>query len=232
MTSFEVIAHRRDSNSIKWAESRAIAYLIDSEVSIGNGEGMRWEQLFSDLEARFDDLADAEVMAELADRQRVAAGAISMVERIGGVAGQSIRVRTTAGIAVTGTLLRVGPDWLLLLEGPGREALVALAATTVVEGLSSTTGPAVKGVGLRLDLRHALRGLARDRAPVAVVVCGGVGEPISPYTEITGTIDRLGADFLELALHAPWEPRRAANVRSVVLVPVSAVVLVRALPLG
>lgn len=193
---------------------------------------MRWEQLFSDLDARFDDLADAEMMMGLADRQRVAAGAISMVERIAGASGRPIRVRTTAGIAVTGTLLEVGPDWLLLQEGPGREVLLSLAATTIVEGLSWETGPALKGVGLRLDLRRALRGLARDRSPVALIVCGGIGEPTSLYTEVTGTIDRLGADFLELALHAAWEPRRGASVRAVVLIPVSAVVLVRALPLG
>ncbi len=50
--------------------------------------------------------------------------------------------------------------------------------------------------------------------------------------ELTGTIDRVGADFLELAVHAAWEPRRAGSVRSVALVPLSAIVLVRALPLG
>ncbi len=211
---------------------KSIGEIIDGKASIGNGGPMRWEQLFSDLDARFDELADAEMMAELADRQRVAAGAVSMVERIAGAAGRSIRVRTTAGIAVTGTLLRVGPDWLLLQEGPGRQALLALAATTIVEGLSWETGAPLHGVGLRLNLRHALRGLTRDRSPVALVVCGGVGEPTSLYTEITGTIDRLGSDFLELALHAPWEPRRATSVRAVVLVPVPAVVLVRALPLG
>lgn len=193
---------------------------------------MRWEQLFSDLDARFDDLVDAEMMSELADRQRVAAGAVTMVQRIAGAVGRPVRVRTTAGIAVTGTLLRVGPDWLLLQEGPGREVLLALAAVTVVEGLAAQTGPLLTGVQTRLDLRHALRGLARDRSPVAVVVNGGVGEPAGLSTEITGTIDRLGADWLELAVHAPWEPRRAASVRSVVLVPVPAVVLVRALPLG
>jgi hypothetical protein len=193
---------------------------------------MRWEQLFSDLDARFDDLADGEMMAELADRERVAAGAISMIERIGGAVGRPIRVRTTAGIAVTGTLRKVGPDWLLIQEGPGREALLALPAVTIVEGLSASTGPAVKGVELRLNLRYALRGLARDRSPIALVVCGGVGEPTGLYTEITGTVDRMGADFLEVALHAPWEPRRAASVRAVVLVPLFSVVLVRALPLG
>jgi hypothetical protein len=193
---------------------------------------MRWEQLFSDLDGRFVELADAEMMAELADRERVASGAISVVERIGGAIGRPLRVRTTAGIAVTGALLEIGPDWLLIQEGPGREVLLALTAVTIVEGLAAATGPAVGGVKLRLNLRFALRGIARDRSPVALVVRGGVGEPMGLYTEITGTVDRVGGDFVEVALHAPWEPRRAASVRSVVLVPLTAVVLVRALPLG
>lgn len=193
---------------------------------------MRWEQLFSDLEARYDELADAEVMAELADRQRVAAGGIGMVQRIAGAVGRPVRLRTAAGIAVSGTLAHVGPDWLLVHEGPGREVMVALRSTTIVEGLAATTGTPMRGVELRLDLRQALRGLARDRAPISMVVVGGVGEPTSLHTEITGTIDRLGADFLEMALHAPWEPRRSASVRSIVLVPLPAVVLVRAVPLG
>ena len=51
-------------------------------------------------------------------------------------------------------------------------------------------------------------------------------------TEITGTIDRVGADFAEIAVHAAWEPRRAATVRSVVLVPLAAISMIRALPLG
>jgi len=193
---------------------------------------MRWEQLFGDLAARFDDLADADLMAELADRQRVAAGTISMVERIAGALGRPIRLRTVAGITVTGTLRRVGPDWLLLQEGPGREVVLALRATTIVEGLSAATGVAMTGIERRLNLRHALRGLARDRSPIALVVSGGVGEPAALYTEVTGTIDRIGADFLEMALHAPWEPRRTASVRSIVLVPLEAIVLVRALPLS
>lgn len=193
---------------------------------------MRWEQLFNDLDARFDDLADEQMMAELADRERVALGAVSLGQRIAGAVDRTIRVRTTVGLVVTGQLRKVGPNWLLLQEGLGREALVATGALTQVEGLSTSSAPAPGSVEMRLDLRFVLRGLARDRSPVAVVVRGGGGDPPGLYTESTGTIDRIGADFLELAVHAAWEPRRAASVRSVVLIPLAAVVLVRALPLG
>lgn len=213
-------------------KSSEFATRVDETGTIEHRVLMRWEQLFGDLDARFEELADAEMSAELADRERVAAGAVSTVERLGGAVGRRLRVRTTAGVAVTGLLARVGPDWLLIQEGPGREALVAMRAISLVEGLAAATGPALKGVELRLNLRYALRGIARDRAPVAIMVSGGLGEPTSLYTEITGTVDRIGADFVEVALHAPWEARRAVSVRSVALVPLSAVVLVRAIPLG
>lgn len=194
---------------------------------------MRWEQLFTDLDARFDDLADAAMMAELADRQRMAAGALHLTSRLGGAVGQQARFRTSSGVVVTGALRRVGPNWVLLSEGPGRETLVNLAVVTVVEGLTSATAAPMAGISLRLDLRHMLRGVARDRSPVAVIVPGSAAPGADGAgTEITGTIDRIGADFLELAVHAPWEPRRAASVRSVVAIPFTAVVLVRALPLG
>ena len=199
---------------------------------MGHGDLMRWAQLFSDLDAQFDAMADAEMMAELADRERVAVGAVATTQRLAGSVGALVRVRTVVGAAVAGTLRSVGPDWLLLHEAMGRETLLAVSAVAMVEGLSAATAPAATGGQLRLTFRHALRGLVRDRSPVALVVPGGVAEPASPFTELTGTIDRIGADFLELAVHAPWEPRRAASVRSVVLVPLPAVVLVRALPLG
>ena len=202
---------------------------------------MRWDRLFSDLEARFDEIADAEAVAEMPDRQRVAAGAVGLTQRLAGSLGQPIRVRVAGGTAVGGVLSRVGPDWLLLAEGHGRDVLVATRAIALVEGLTAATALPLSPVALRLDLRHAVRGLARDRSPVAVLVAGGAvsgptgaAEPGSTLsgTEITGTIDRVGADFAEVAVHAAWEPRRAASVRAVVLVPLAAVLLIRALPLG
>ena len=138
-----------------------------------------------------------------------------------------------------GRLGRVGPNWLLLTEAQGRDALIALSAMTAIEGLTASTGREITGVARRLDLRHALRGLVRDRAPVTVALtgwAGGVpvaGQPQAGFgTEVTGTIDRVGADFIEVASHAAWEPRRASTIRSVALVPLAALMVVRALPLG
>jgi hypothetical protein len=202
---------------------------------------MRWDRLFSDLEARFDEIADAEAVAEMPDRQRVAVGAVGLTQRLAGSLGQPIRVRVAGGTAVGGVLSRVGPDWLLLAEGQGRDVLIATRAVALVEGLTATTALPLSSVALRLDLRHAVRGLARDRSPVVVLVAGGAVSgatgaaepgPALSGTEITGTIDRVGADFAEVAVHAAWEPRRAGTVRSVVLVPLAAVLVIRALPLG
>lgn len=202
---------------------------------------MRWDRLFADLEARFDELADAEAAAESADRERVAIGAVSAIQRLSGSIDRQIRVRLAGGASVGGVLRTVGPDWLLLTEGQGRDCLVALAAVTAVEGLTASTGAEMTSLARRLDLRRALRGLARDRSPVAVAMSGWAGGsagsgagaygPIGS-AELTGTIDRVGADFIEVAVHAAWEPRRAGTVRSVALVPLAGIVLVRALPLG
>ena len=46
-------------------------------------------------------------------------------------------------------------------------------------------------------------------------------------TTLDATIDRVGADFVEVAEHAAGEPRRRTEVRDVELVPLAAIVAVR-----
>jgi hypothetical protein len=193
---------------------------------------VRWEQLFTDLGARYEELADAEMMAELPDRQRGAGAALTMVQRCAGALGAELRVRVRSGSLHSGELRGVGANWILLGPPGGGDVLVALEAITAIEGLRAATGAPLGAVASRFDLRLALRGIARDRSPVVIGVTGtadghaggGAG------TELSGTIDRVGADFVELAQHAMWEPRRADAVRSMLLVPLAAVDSVRALP--
>ena len=193
---------------------------------------MRWDDLFADLEARFDEIADEQMLAELADRQRAAIGQVRMVERLIGALGSEMRVRTAAGQVVGGTMSRVGSDWVLLGQHPGREVLIATRWITSVEGVVRTTGLPLSEVERRFDLRLALRGVSRDRSPVTLTVPGGSAGQGDGGTELTGTLDRVGHDFVELAQHAPWEPRRAVDVRSVALIPLASVVMVRPMPLG
>lgn len=130
-------------------------------------------------------------------------------------------VTVAAAGTVHGQLLDAGVDWLLLAEAGEREVLIPLASVLSVTGLGARIeAPGSEGeVGRRLDLRWALRGLARSRAGVALVLRDG--------SALTGTLDRVGADHVDVAEHAPGEARRAGAVRQVRLVPLPAVALVR-----
>jgi hypothetical protein len=98
--------------------------------------------------------------------------------------------------------------------------LVPLSAVLGITGLGSQSAPPDRGpVAKRLDLRWALRGLARSRSAVALGLADG--------TLVTGTLDRVAQDHLDLAEHGLGEARRAAAVRQVRVVPLSAVALVR-----
>lgn len=201
---------------------------------------MRWDRLFAELEARFDEIADAEADAELADRERVAVGAIRALQRLAGSLNSPIRLQLAGGSTIAGLLRTVGPDWLLVEEARGRDCLIAWSAVVAVSGLTAATAGAVDSRAHRPDLRRAVRALARDRAPVAIGLAGWTGGIAGPAaapaltgsTEVVGTIDRVGADFVEVAVHAAWEPRRSGSVRAVLLVPLGAVMLVRSVPLG
>jgi hypothetical protein len=182
---------------------------------------MRWQQLFADLEAQLVERHSADEQAEDASRTRAEYGRLLLADRVRGSVDQVLSLRCRGAGELAGRLVDVGIDWLLLADEQGREVLVASGAVTTVAGLGAeTAGGALDGeVARRLDLRRALRGLARDRATVSCLLeDGGV---------LGGTIDRVGADFLELAAHALDRPRRRGSVTSVLAVPLRAVVAVR-----
>ena len=182
---------------------------------------MRWQALFDDLEAQLAAADAAELGAEVADRTRRETALLRLVDRLRPAEGHAVAVALGAVGSVRGRLLDSGPDWLLLEEQGAREVLVPLDAVLGVTGLTARAeAPGSEGeVGRRLDLRWALRGLARSRAGVSLVLRDG--------SVVTGTLDRVGADHVDLAEHAPGEARRPADVRQVRLVPLPALTLVR-----
>jgi hypothetical protein len=182
---------------------------------------MRWDELFADLEAQAGAWAVAERAGEVDERARMELARIRLVERMRAAIGAKIRVRCPSDVVVSGTLARVGSQWLLVDEIAGRQALVALAAVMTVTGLPrlSAAPDSMGAVESRLGLAHAVRGIARDRSGVAVDLADG--------STLHGTVDRVGADFFELAVHAPGEARRPAAVREVAVVALTALAVVR-----
>ena len=181
---------------------------------------MRWRGLFDDLEGQFDAAQAAELAGEVAERSRREAALLRLVDRLRAAEGAPVVVTVTGAGVLRGRLLDAGTDWLLLEEGSTREVLVPLRAVLGVSGVGARAAAPDDGpVAKRLDLRWALRGLARSRTGVALGLLDG--------TLVTGTLDRVSADHLDLAEHGLGEARRAGAVRQVRLVPLSAVVLVR-----
>jgi hypothetical protein len=187
---------------------------------------MRWQQLFADLQAQFEEEESAGERAESGSRARAEIGGLALVDRLRGGVGSEVVVTVRGAGQVRGVLADVGVDWVLLVDEMGRDVLVALPALRAVTGLGRRTEAAQESgvVRGRLDLRRALRGLARDRASVQMVLDEG--------SVLVGTVDRVGADYVELAEHPADVPRRAEVVHGVRAVVIAAVAVVRTSAVG
>ncbi len=100
---------------------------------------MRWEDLFDDLEGQAESLERAEREAEVADRTRSEVGQLTLMGRLRSNEGREISLRLTGGASLSGTLVRLGADWMLLTCP--REVVVPLAAVaTVASGTTTSRG--------------------------------------------------------------------------------------------
>lgn len=182
---------------------------------------MRWDALFADLEVQAAALSAAERDAEIADRTRSEVGRLRLVDRFRPAVGARLRLACRGGLTLTGQLSRVHPEWLLLAEDGGREALVTLAGVISISGLTrlSAAPDTMSMVDSRLELALALRGIARDRSPARLHLTDG--------TVLDGTLDRAAADFIDVAVHPAGEARRRSAVSQELVVALDAVVALR-----
>jgi hypothetical protein len=180
----------------------------------GTVTAMRWERLFTDLEAEVAELAGQDREAEIADRTRAEVARTSWVDRVRAAIGSSVRFRLLGADMVEGTVLQVGSDWLLLRAG-AHDVLVPVGAVVGVEGtgLAAVAPPALGEVGAP-TWSAAWRVLARDRAAVRVVRVGG--------STVHGVPVRVGADFVELDPALGQRRRDPADLGRV-LVPYAAI---------
>ncbi|MDC5696808.1 hypothetical protein OO014_06020 [Intrasporangium calvum] len=183
---------------------------------------MRWEQLFDDLEAAWTAESGAQHEAEVADRTRRERAQVSLHARLlANVGRATISVRLaggTPGASLMGTVTDVGPDWLLLAEAQRGSVLAPLGAVRDLVGLApGAQEPTL--VAKRFTFGAALRGLSRGRVPVELMDLDG--------RVLTGTIDAVGSDHLDLAEHALDEPRRSKHVLRRHVLPLAALSCLR-----
>jgi hypothetical protein len=187
---------------------------------------VRWESLFDDLEGQARAQEQAALDSEVADLARAERAGVPLVDRLRAHRGSSLALRLLDGAALHVVVDDVGADCLLVRDLPVRSAgnnlatpsgaLVPLHAVVSVEGLGHGADPGGTTSERRLGLAAALRRVARDRAPVRV--------ELRDRTSLTGTVDRVGADHLDLAAHPQDVARRPRNVTHVPALPFAAVV--------
>lgn len=190
--------------------------------------GVRWDRFFEDLEDQLDSEWEAERAALDTEAERLRLSRVALRERLVALAGGSrgIALHTPDGGVHAGRLTRVGADWCALLgDAPAGAVIVPLWGVTEIaapaDALLASVRDADAGpaLGQRMGFGFVLRDLVRRRIPVTLHLAGG--------RTLDGTIDRAGADHLDVALHEPGAPRRAENVTGYRIVPFTGVLAVR-----
>ena len=170
---------------------------------------MRWDGLFADLAAQADRLEAVDRAVEVTERTRIEVGALSLGDRLRAALGSQVRLRCRGEFRMAGTLLQASTQWVLLDGGRGDETLVSVTNLVSVTGLTRlAAGAPHAAVESRLGIRQVLRGIAADRSTCQI--------RLADASTVVGTLDRVGGDFVEVALHTS-DVRRRTEVREVQL---------------
>jgi hypothetical protein len=193
---------------------------------------VRWERFFDDLEDQLASEWEAERAALDTEAERLRLSRVALHERLSALVVGSEAIVPASFDLVDGTALKatvtgVGADFVALQAAEGRVGAIVVPFHAITGvGLShqellrsARPAPARSALAQRLTLGFVLRDLVRRRTAVAVHLASG--------RTLSGTIDRAGADHLDLALHEPGAPRRADIVSGYRVIPFAAVASVR-----
>lgn len=191
---------------------------------------MRWNSLFDDLESQLERELTSEARELRGEQERHRLGGLRMLDRIAALAeaGASVgtlRLALLGGEFISVTPLAYGADWFsaMLTDRAGLVIvpLASIAGVTlsgVQVGVSLAPGASPSLLAQRLTLAVVLRDLCRRRLAVEVVLADAT---------LHGTIDRVGVDHVDVALHEPGSARRDSAVTECRLVPLAALLLLR-----
>jgi hypothetical protein len=204
-----------------------------ASVAVASVISMRWDHLFDDLAGQLEHELHAEESDLQLEEERLRLGRLPLRQRLAVLRASSdpalstVRLRLHTGEVHDVRLITVGRDWLAGdLEGSPRhqQAIVPVAAidslvlTPQQATVSLDAFVATSELAARLGIAFLLRDLCRRREGVTLVTASG---------SVSGTIDRVGRDHLDLAVHDLDVPRRASAVDHVRVVGFDQLVLVR-----
>ena len=195
---------------------------------------MRWDQLFDDLEGQLERELTAEEVDLEAEEERLRLGRLSVRDRLVALqeAGESaVSLLLTGGLRVSLRPVTFGRDWFSadLLDGSSRRGqcivpLDSIAGITLDrQQIAASLHPREASGGhpslsSRLGLTFVLRDLCRRRRPVDLVLADAV---------LHGTIDRVGRDHLDLAVHEAGAVRREGSVAEYRVIAFAAITYVK-----
>lgn len=195
---------------------------------------MRWDRLFDDLEGQLEQELSAEELDQHAEEERLRVGRLAVRDRLLAVHAaerdedRAVALLLNSGERVVVRSTSFGRDWFTAqLVGDSRTgvpcvvplaAVATLVLTRAQVELSLAPQPGESTLSGRLTLPFVLRDLCRRRAAVDVR---------TPLGDVHGTIDRVGRDHLDLAVHDSDRPRRESSVFEYRVVPLHHVLLLR-----
>lgn len=199
---------------------------------------MRWDELFDDLAAQFDAEHEAQQRRERIEDERMRLARLTLRDRLlalerGLQPGETITVLLHSGDRLEIVPTEFGADWLIadtrtsggasvqrvLVPLVGMSTL--LLRTDQLERSLQPSQERATSLTAKLGVSIPLRDFARQRVVVECTTTMG---------QCTGTIDRVGRDHLDLAVHDLDAPRRHDRVRVFRVLPLDQLMLVRTLP--
>lgn len=185
---------------------------------------MRWDELFADLEGQLEHGLGAEEREAQLEEERLRVGRATLRDRIAAIGAEPLRFRLIDGAQLEVVPRTVGRDWISGdLVGSAAQVVLPLQAVLALLPTPDQVDRSLLPVSLgtvtdRIGLAFVLRDLARRRRTLQLTTSGGV---------LSGTIDRVGKDHLDLAVHPADGWRRASSVARIEVLALTQVLLVR-----
>ncbi len=190
---------------------------------------VHWDRLFEDLEGQLAAEWEAERAVLDAESERLRIARLGLRARLRRFEHDAalVGLRLVDGERRSVRVRVVGADWIAAQPPEGGGAvIVPLSAITGVESTHGALLATLEDAELpadelrgRMTLGYLLRDLARRRTPLHVALRDG--------ERLHGTVDRAGADHLDLAVHDAGQARRTDAVRAFRIVPFDALVSAR-----